>query len=83
VVLLDLNLPEMDGFAFLEKLAAAGGSNPPPVVVLTAMALDRDNRARLAGVSRVLSKAALSAPNLVEAIRAATQQTAEDNPRWQ
>ena len=27
VVLLDLNLPEMDGFAFLEKLAAAGGSN--------------------------------------------------------
>jgi CheY-like chemotaxis protein len=82
VVVLDLNLPEMDGFAFLDKLATAGGSRLPPVVVLTSMALDRDNRARLAGVSRVLSKAELSAPNLIEAIRMATQQTAEDNPRW-
>ena len=72
VVLLDLNMPEMDGFAFLDKLASAGGSRLPPVVVLTSMALDRDNRARLAGVSRVLSKAELSAPKLVEAIRTAT-----------
>jgi signal transduction histidine kinase/DNA-binding response OmpR family regulator len=82
VVLLDLNLPEMDGFAFLDRLASAGGSRLPPVVVLTSMALDRDNRARLAGVNRVLSKAELSAPKLIEAIRMATQQTAEDNPRW-
>ena len=85
VVLLDLNMPEMDGFAFLDRLASAGDLHPPPVVVLTAMALDRDNRARLAGVSRVLSKAELSAANLIEAIRLATQQTrqtAEDNPRW-
>jgi hypothetical protein len=65
----------------LDKLTLAVGS-PPPVVVLTSMALDRDNRARLAGVSRVLSKAELSAPKLVEAIRTATRQTPEDNPRW-
>jgi signal transduction histidine kinase/DNA-binding response OmpR family regulator len=82
VVLLDLNMPGMDGFTFLDRLAAEGGPRLPPVVVVTAMALDRDNRARLAGVSRVLSKAELSAPNLIEAIRMATQQTAEDNPRW-
>ena len=82
VILLDLNLPEMDGFAFLDRLASAGVSRLPPVVVLTSMALDRHNRARLPGVSRVLSKSELSAPNLIEAIRMATQQTAEDNPRW-
>jgi CheY-like chemotaxis protein len=82
VVLLDLNLPEMDGFTFLDRLASASGSRLPPIVVLTSMALDRDNRARLLGVSRVLSKSELSTPNLIEAIKMATQQTAEDNPRW-
>ena len=81
-ILLDLNLPEMDGFAFLDRLASAGGSRLPPVVVLTSMALDRHNRARLPGVSRVLSKSELSPRTLIEAIRMATQQTAEDNPRW-
>jgi signal transduction histidine kinase/DNA-binding response OmpR family regulator len=85
VVLLDLNMPEMDGFAFLDRLAAAGDLRRPPVVVLTSMALGHDKRSRLTGVSRVLSKAELSAANLIEAIRLATQQTqqtAEDNPRW-
>lgn len=85
VVLLDLNMPEMDGFAFLDRLASDGGARRPPVVVLTSMALDRDIRARLAGVSRVLSKAELSAAGLIEAIRLATQSiqhTAEDDPRW-
>jgi CheY-like chemotaxis protein len=82
VVLLDLNMPERDGFAFLDKLASSGGSGLPPVVVLTSMTLDRDIRARLAGASRVLSKTGLSASTLIEAIRMALQQTAEDNPRW-
>ena len=87
VVLLDLNMPEMDGFAFLDRLdrLAADDSPCPPVIVLTSMALDRDQGARLAGVSRVLSKAELSAAELVEAIGSAirrAQQTAEANPRW-
>jgi CheY-like chemotaxis protein len=85
VVLLDLNMPKMDGFAFLDSLKAAGDLRRPPVVVLTSMTLDRDIRAQLAGVSRVLSKSELSAAALIEAIGQATQetrQTAEDNPRW-
>jgi signal transduction histidine kinase/CheY-like chemotaxis protein len=75
VILLDLNMPEMDGFAFLDRLASASDLRPPPVIVLTAMALDHSNRARLTGVHRVLSKAELPAAKLIDAIRLATHQT--------
>src|SRR5690606_12959711 len=48
LVLLDLMMPEMDGFAFLEALRAEG-DGAPPVVVLTAKELSRAEQERLAG----------------------------------
>jgi len=60
VVLLDLMMPEMDGFEFLEGLRAALTPDrpPPPVVVITAKELTDADRQRLnGGVSRVLQKA--------------------------
>jgi len=46
LVLLDLNMPEMDGFAFIEAYAALRGSmrEPPRVVVLTSSPEAGDER---------------------------------------
>jgi len=57
-VLLDLMMPEMDGFEFLEGLPAASPNPAPPVIVLTAKQLTDQDRQRLnGGVTRVLQKA--------------------------
>ena len=80
VILLDLDLPEMDGFEFLRSLAAEPRSQQPPVIVLTSMVLDRDRRAQLVGVRSLLSKGDLSAATLVAAIRLALRQRGEVHP---
>ena len=56
LVLLDLTMPVMDGFAFLHELRLRPGCGNIPVVVLTARDLDADERRRLDGADRVLSK---------------------------
>jgi CheY-like chemotaxis protein len=56
LVLLDLMMPEMDGFTFLEALRAQEAPLPP-VVVLTAKHLTAADRARLnGGVTHVIEK---------------------------
>jgi len=69
VVLLDLNLPTMDGFQFLDRLNDSIG--PTPAIVITSMMLDDDRRFRLRAASGILSKSALTGDALVGAIRAA------------
>ena len=56
VVLLDLTMPVMDGFAFLYELRQRPGGCDIPVVVLTARDLDAQERLRLDGADLVLSK---------------------------
>ena len=56
LILLDLTMPVMDGFAFLHELRERPGCDDIPVVVLTARDLDADERRRLDGADRVLSK---------------------------
>jgi CheY-like chemotaxis protein len=59
VILLDLLMPEMDGFAFLDELRKRDDLEQPPVVVLTAKDLTEEDHARLnGGVTRVLQKGA-------------------------
>ena len=48
LVLLDLMMPEVDGFAFLEKVRDLEGMKDVPVVVLTAKDLTDEERAFLA-----------------------------------
>jgi signal transduction histidine kinase/CheY-like chemotaxis protein len=69
VVLLDLNLPTMDGFQLLDRLTESIGSMP--IIVITSMVLDDDRRFRLRAAARILSKSALTGDTLVGAIRAA------------
>jgi signal transduction histidine kinase/CheY-like chemotaxis protein len=66
VVLLDLNMPGMDGFQFLERLNAVSDC---PAIVLTSMILDNGNRLQLRRAAKILSKSELSSSMLTAAIR--------------
>lgn len=57
LVLLDLNMPEVDGFAVMDQLREIEGSNDLPVLILTAQA-DRETRLRAlaAGAKDFLTK---------------------------
>ncbi|MCA9523992.1 MAG: response regulator [Myxococcales bacterium] len=70
IVLLDLMMPEMDGFQFIREFRADPRCRDVPVVVLTAMDLSEAERARLSGtVAEILEKGALSIDELLELIR--------------
>ena len=59
LILLDLMMPEMDGFEFLEALRDNVAWRGVPVVVLTSKDLSADERASLSGrVERILQKGA-------------------------
>ncbi len=57
LVLLDLMMPEMDGFAVLQAMRERPSTRSVPVIVLTAQILTREDMARLQhGVAAVLGK---------------------------
>ncbi|RYC29625.1 response regulator [Lichenibacterium minor] len=56
VILLDLTMPVMDGFTFLQHLRGRPDCVDLPVVVLTALDLTREDRRRLAGANQILHK---------------------------
>ncbi len=69
LVLLDIMMPRMDGFDFLEALRARGTGARIPVVVLTAKELTREEEARFGGtVHAVLEKGSYSQEQLFEAL---------------
>ena len=69
-ILLDLMMPVMDGFEFLEQMHDQPDWQPIPVVVLTAKELTAEDRLRLnGGVERVLAKGALSRDRFLDEVR--------------
>ncbi|HYO45569.1 MAG TPA: GAF domain-containing protein [Gemmatimonadota bacterium] len=57
LVLLDLMMPEMDGFEFLETLRGGADPSGVPVVVITAKELTEEDHLRLnGGVERIVQK---------------------------
>jgi DNA-binding response OmpR family regulator len=71
VILLDLIMPQMDGFEFLEELRKRQDGKNTPVIVVTAKDLDDEDRRRLSGsVAQVLHKGSLSKDELLARILA-------------
>ena len=71
LVLLDLMMPEMDGFEFLDTLRRDETRRDIPVVVITAKTLtDADRRRLNGGVERVVQKRTLDTDALLAEVRA-------------
>jgi CheY-like chemotaxis protein len=70
VILLDLMMPEMDGFEFADAVRADAAWRSVPIVVITAKDLSPADHERLNGsVARVLQKGALSRETLLGEVR--------------
>ena len=81
LILLDLLMPEMDGFEFLAELHAEPAGSRIPVVVVTAADLTEDDHRRLnGGVERILLKQAYSREELLEILRQLVGQAVPTRP---
>jgi len=76
LVLLDLMMPEMDGFQFLEGFRRKPGCSQVTVVVMTAKILKDDDRQRLRGqVAQIIEKGSHGPETLAGEIRSAVLAT--------
>jgi DNA-binding response OmpR family regulator/anti-sigma regulatory factor (Ser/Thr protein kinase) len=74
LILLDLMMPEMDGFEFLSEMRKNPSWIDIPVVVITAKELTQDDYRRLNGsAQQILQKGAYSLEQLVQEVRALTR----------
>ena len=70
LILLDLMMPEMDGFEFMQELRKRVECRQVPVVVITAKDITEEDRRRLNGeVARILQKSGLSMAELAAQVR--------------
>jgi CheY-like chemotaxis protein len=73
LIVLDLVMPEVDGFDVVEALNADPATACIPVVVLTASALTAEDRSRLNGfVATVMGKAGFDSQRFIAEVRRAT-----------
>jgi len=81
LIVLDLMMPEMDGFEFVAELRRSEAGRGVPVVVVTAHDLSADERARLNGqVKRVFRKGSFSREDLTAELRRALDASRAQRP---
>jgi signal transduction histidine kinase/DNA-binding response OmpR family regulator len=70
LVIVDLLMPEMDGFAVVEQLRADTTTANIPIVILTSRSMDQADRDRLNGhISHLAGKGAFNRAEFVELVR--------------
>jgi signal transduction histidine kinase/CheY-like chemotaxis protein len=70
VILLDLMMPEMDGFEFVETVRRHETLRAIPIVVVTAMSLSQEDRMRLDGyIRKIVQKGHFTPDSLLQEIR--------------
>jgi adenylate cyclase len=70
LILLDLMMPEMDGFEFIEKLRGEAAFEDIPVVVITTTDLSEADRQKLnSGITEFVSKAGCTRDELLTRVR--------------
>ena len=75
LILLDLMMPEMNGFAFIEELRKNPAWRMIPVIIVTAKEITEEDRLRLNGyVEKVLAKADIKQDELSQVIRRSVEQ---------
>ncbi|MFN8634965.1 MAG: response regulator [Chloroflexota bacterium] len=78
LILLDLMMPDLDGFGFVERLRASPAWRSIPVLVVTARDLTSEERQKLNGrVEQVLQKGAYSREELLAEVQAAVRASVE------
>jgi signal transduction histidine kinase/CheY-like chemotaxis protein len=72
VIILDLQMPTIDGFTVLQELGADSRTSVTPVIVSTSMNVNAELKARLPPGTRVISKNTISRENVSLFLRDAT-----------
>jgi signal transduction histidine kinase/CheY-like chemotaxis protein len=79
LILLDLMMPEMDGFAVVAALQKQEDWRDIPVIVITSLDLDAKDRERLnSGVQSVLVKDTFHPADLIDRVRRLVRRTPDD-----
>ncbi len=81
IILLDLMMPEMDGFEFLAQIGEDERWRALPVVVMTAKTLTASDRERLSGrVEQLVEKSSYNLDSLLGDLNAVLRRSAESQP---
>ena len=80
LIVLDLMMPEMDGFEFIQVLRQNADWQDIPVIVVTAKALTVTDQQQLEGVARVYQKADLDRQELLSELQAMVSAKAVSMP---
>jgi len=76
LILLDLMMPEMDGFEFIETARRHEALRDIPIIVVTAMNLSYEDRLRLDGyIRKIIQKGSYTPETLVQEVRDLIQLT--------
>ena len=84
VVLVDLLMPGVDGFAVIEQLRSSPETSLIPIVVLTAKTMTDADRERLRGqIAYTAAKGGVDGPSLVRMVRSlAAAESSEETVTW-
>ena len=71
LIILDLLMPELDGFAVVDRLRSAESTSAIPIVILTSKSMSADDKKRLDGrITYLAEKAEFDADAFVDLVRA-------------